>query len=233
MFAVLALGFLIGMQHALEADHVAAVTSLVSGDRNVKHMVSHGVVWGLGHTLILMIVGGGAVILGLSLEPTFSEGLELCVGVMLVFLGTHVLYRLYRDRIHFHQHRHGDQPPHFHAHSHKGERGHDHSAHQHDHPDKSWVRPLAVGVMHGLAGTAAVVVLTAAAQTTPAMGLAYIGIFGIGSVVGMAVVTAAIAVPLSFTAKALTRVNRAVQALIGTATIGVGGAILARASFFF
>lgn len=233
MLAVLALGFLIGIQHALEADHVAAVSSLVSGERDAKHMLSHGVVWGVGHTLILMIVGGGAVLLGLSLEPTFSEWLELCVGVMLVFLGGHVLYRLFRDRVHFHRHQHGAQPPHFHAHSHKGEQGHDHSRHDHAHPDTSWVRPFAVGIMHGLAGTAAVVVLTAAAQTTPAMGLAYIGIFGIGSVVGMAAITAVIAVPLSFSAKLLTRVNRAAQALIGAVTIGVGGAILARVTLLF
>lgn len=230
MFAVLALGFLIGMQHALEADHVAAVTSLVSGERNVTHMVSQGVVWGLGHTLILMTVGGGAVLLGLSLEPTFSEALELCVGAMLVFLGGHVLFRLFRDRVHFHRHQHGDRPPHLHAHSHKGERGHDHSRHDHAHPDASWVRPLAVGVMHGLAGTAAVVVLTAAAQTTPAMGLAYIGVFGIGSVVGMAAVTAVIAVPLAFSAGLLTRANRAVQVLIGFVTVGVGCVILVRAT---
>ncbi len=218
------------MQHALEADHVAAVTSLVSGERDVKHMVSQGVVWGLGHTLILMTVGGGAVLLGLSLEPTFSEALELCVGMMLVFLGGHVLFRLFRDRVHFHRHQHGDRPPHFHAHSHKGEQGHDHSRHHHAHPDASWIRPLAVGVMHGLAGTAAVVVLTAAAQTTPAMGLAYIGVFGIGSMVGMAAVTAVIAVPLAFSAGLLTRANRAVQVLIGMITVGVGCVILARAT---
>lgn len=221
------------MQHALEADHVAAVSSLVSGERDAKHMVSHGVVWGLGHTLILMLVGGGAVLLGLSLTPTFSGWLELCVGVMLVLLGGHVLFRLFRDRVHFHRHHHDGQPPHFHAHSHKGEEGHDHSRHDHPHPDTSWVRPLAVGIMHGLAGTAAVVVLTAAAQTTPARALAYIGIFGIGSVVGMAAITAVIAVPLSLSAKLLTRANRAVQALIGMVTIGVGGAILARTTLLF
>ncbi len=233
MLAVLALGFLIGVQHAFEADHVAAVSSLVSGERSAKHMVSLGAIWGLGHTLILMLVGGGAVLLGLAVEPTFAEWLELCVGLMLVLLGAHVLYRLYRDRVHFHRHRHGTEPPHLHAHSHRGEHGHDHSRHHHVHPDTAWVRPLAVGVMHGLAGTAAVVVLTAAAQTTPQMGLAYIGLFGLGSIVGMAAVTAIIAVPLAFSAKLLTRANYAVQAVIGLVTVGVGGAILTRATVLF
>ena len=234
MLAVIALGFIIGMQHALEADHVAAVSSLVSGKKRVSEMAWHGAVWGLGHTAILMTVGGGAVLLGISLEPKFSNGLEFLVGVMLVLLGAHVLYRLARDRIHLHRHRHGDAPPHFHAHSHKGEHlGHVHSAHQHAHPDKSWVRPLFVGVMHGLAGTAAVVVLTAAAQTTPAMGMAYIAVFGVGSILGMILVTFLIAVPISLTARSLTWANRVLQLAIGMITIGVGWAILARTTALF
>jgi cytochrome c biogenesis protein CcdA len=234
MFGVLTLGFAIGMQHALEADHVAAVSSLVSGDRNVKHMAMRGAVWGLGHTLVLMVVGGAAVIMGLSLQPGFANGLELCVGVMLIFLGAHVLYRLARERVHFHSHEHADGSVHFHAHSHKGERiDHDASGHRHEHPDKRWVRPLLVGVMHGLAGTAAVVVLTAAAQTTPAMGLVYIGVFGLGSIVGMVAVTALIAVPISLTAQSLTRLNRVLQVVVGTLTIGVGGAIALRTAALF
>lgn len=234
MFGVLTLGFAIGMQHALEADHVAAVSSLVSGDRSVKHMAMRGAVWGLGHTLVLMVVGGAAVIMGLSLRPGFSNGLELCVGVMLIFLGAHVLYRLARERIHFHSHRHSDGSIHFHAHSHKGEQlEHAESHHRHEHPDKRWVRPLLVGVMHGLAGTAAVVVLTASAQTTPAMGLAYIAIFGLGSIVGMAMVTALIAVPISMTARSLTRMNRFLQVVVGTLTMGIGGAIALRTSALF
>ncbi|MEM9728128.1 MAG: sulfite exporter TauE/SafE family protein [Myxococcota bacterium] len=234
MSAILALGFAIGMQHALEADHVAAVSSLVSGDRSMKSMVSHGALWGAGHTLILMVVGGAAVLLGLSLHPSFSNGLEFCVGLMLVMLGSHVLYRLWRDRVHFHRHRHGDRPPHFHAHSHKGERAaHHQSGHHHEHPDRSWIRPLVVGVMHGLAGTAAVVVLTAAAQTTPTMGLAYIGVFGAGSIAGMVAVTALIAVPMWLTASALTRMNRVLQGAIGAITISIGGTILVRTSILF
>lgn len=234
MLGVLTLGFAIGMQHALEADHMAAVSSLVSGERSVRHMAFHGAVWGLGHTVILMVIGGAAVVLGLSLEPAFSNGLELCVGLMLILLGAHVIYRMARDRVHFHVHRHHDGSTHFHVHSHKDERvTHARSGHHHEHPDRSWIRPLMVGMMHGLAGTAAVVVLTAAAQTTPAMGLAYIGVFGIGSVVGMTAVTTVIAVPISMTAATLTHLNRALQVLIGIATIAVGGAVVLRAYALF
>ncbi len=233
MFAVLALGFAIGMQHAFEADHVAAVSSLMSGRRDLRAMALHGVVWGLGHTLILMVVGGAAITLGIALEPSFSNALEFGVGIMLLLLGAHVLYRLSRERVHFHRHQHADGE-HFHAHSHKGEQvEHRASNHHHSHPERSWLRPLLVGSMHGLAGTAAVVVLTAAAQTTPAMGLAYIAVFGIGSIVGMAAVSSVIAVPLSLTAGTLTRANGALQLVIGAITIGIGGAIVIRTSTLF
>ena len=233
MLAVLALGFAIGMQHALEADHVAAVSSLISERSGVRQMARHGAVWGLGHTLVLILVGGAAVVLGVSLEP-FSNGLEFVVGVMLVLLGAHVLYRLARERVHFHSHRHESKRPHFHSHSHKGESGpHAHSDHAHTHPDRTWVRPLVVGVMHGLAGTAAVVVLTATAQTTPAMGLLYIAVFGVGSLVGMVALTSLIAVPMSLTSNALTWLNRTLQAFIGIVTIGVGGSILWRTALLF
>jgi cytochrome c biogenesis protein CcdA len=232
MFGVLTLGFAIGMQHALEADHLAAVSSLVSGHKNIREMAWLGAVWGLGHSLILMVIGGAAVLLGLSLQ--FSNWLELGVGIMLILLGAHVFYRLARERVHLHRHRHDGGPAHFHAHSHKGEHvDHEESSHEHEHPDQSWVRPLFVGVMHGLAGTAAVVVLAAAAQTTPAMGLAYIGVFGLGSIVGMAAVTSVIALPISLTARTLTSTNRVLQLLIGAVTIGVGGAILVRTSMLF
>jgi sulfite exporter TauE/SafE len=234
MFGVLTLGFAIGMQHALEADHVAAVSSVVSGDRGVRSMAMRGAVWGLGHTLVLMVVGGAAVVMGLSLSPRFTNGLEFCVGLMLILLGAHVLYRLARERVHFHSHRHEDGSTHFHAHSHRGEsRAHDPSNHNHEHPDKRWVRPLLVGVMHGLAGTAAVVVITAAAQTTPAVGIAYIAVFGVGSIVGMAAVTAIIAIPISMTARSLTRINRVLQVTVGTLTMGIGGAIALRTSELF
>lgn len=233
MFAVLALGFAIGMQHALEADHIAAVSTLVAEKRGMKQMARHGAIWGLGHTLILMLVGGTAVVLGVSLEP-FSNGLEFAVGVMLILLGTHVLYRLSRERVHLHSHRHGGKGLHFHAHSHKGEsRPHAESDHDHAHPDRSWVRPLAVGAMHGLAGTAAVVVLTAAAQTTPTMGLLYIAVFGAGSLIGMVALTSLIAVPMTLTANTLTWLNRTLQAFIGIVTIGVGGVILGRTALLF
>lgn len=137
MFSILALGFLIGMQHALEADHVAAVASIASGERSVRRIVRHGVAWGAGHTLTLLVIGGGVVVLGSAVPEHFAQALEFLVGVMLILLGGWVLYRLARERIHFHFHRHrdGNDVKHLHAHSHAGEDGpHDPDRHDHTHP---------------------------------------------------------------------------------------------------
>lgn len=229
MLSILAVGFLIGMQHALEVDHIAAVSSLVCDKRGIRRIASHGAIWGLGHTLILSLVGGTAVLLKTSIGPDFSVGIELVVGVMLVLLGAHVFYRLWRDRVHIHRHRHADGTVHLHAHSHAGEISpHTPGAHRHIHPDRGWLRTLAVGVIHGLAGTAALLVLTATSMDTPALGLLYILLFGIGSIVGMAVLSAAIAVPISLSAKTFAVANRGLQSVIGLATMGIGGIIIAR-----
>src|SRR5579872_4101502 len=118
MFGVLWLGFLLGMQHALEADHVAAVSSIAARRTDVRDIVKHGLTWGLGHTLTLFVFGGAAILIGQAIPERFSRPLETAVGVMLVGLGAHVLWRMKRDRVHFHLHRHGDGTQHVHAHSH-------------------------------------------------------------------------------------------------------------------
>lgn len=211
------------MQHAVEADHVAAVAAIASRRTSVRNIVRHGAVWGLGHTLTLMAFAGVAVFLGLQINDRLAHGLEAGVGVMLVLLGAHVLYRLWKDRIHFHAHRHGDGTVHIHAHSHKDEtRAHDPARHEHEHPERLPVRTLLVGMMHGLAGSAALVVLTSASMDTPTMGFAYVTLFGIGSIAGMAALSALIAVPLSYTARALTVANRFLRVGIGFGTILLG-----------
>ena len=229
MLSVLAVGFLIGMQHALEADHIAAVSSLVCGKSGIRRIARDGAIWGIGHALILGLVGGAAVLLKASIGPGFSVGIELIVGIMLVLLGAHVFYRLWRDRVHIHMHRHADGTLHAHVHSHAGEAlPHAHSAHRHGHPDRSWLRTLAVGIVHGLAGTAALLVLTATSMETPMLGFLYILLFGAGSIAGMAALSAAIAIPISFTAKTFMSANKGLRGLVGMATMGIGGVIIAR-----
>src|SRR4051812_17620524 len=132
MFGVLGLGFLLGMQHALEADHIAAVSSIAARRSDVRDIVKHGLTWGLGHTVTLFVFAGAAILLGHAIPEHLMRTLETAVGIMLVALGAHVLWRLWRDRLHFHVHRHGDGTQHIHIHSHAGEIvAHRHSAHAH------------------------------------------------------------------------------------------------------
>ena len=227
MLEVLFLGFLIGLRHALEADHVAAVASLASAEKSVGRIVAHGVVWGIGHSATLLAVGGAVVLLGVSMPERLAVWLELAVGVMLIGLGAWVLIRLARDRIHFHAHRHHGSVVHFHAHSHAGENTpHDAARHDHVHaPGLPW-RTLLVGVMHGMAGSAALLLLTAASFTSAPLGLLYIALFGAGSVVGMAALSAVIAVPMRYSAGMMSWSRHALQATIGGATVVLGAVMV-------
>ena len=147
MFGILGLGFLLGMQHALEADHIAAVSSIAARRSHVADIVKHGLTWGLGHTLTLFVFAGAAILLGHAIPESVARPIETAVGLMLIGLGAHVLWRLWRDRVHFHRHGHGDGTVHFHAHSHAGETSpHARAAHAHDHGFR-W-RTLLVGLMH-------------------------------------------------------------------------------------
>jgi hypothetical protein len=221
MFGILGLGFLLGMQHALEADHIAAVSSIAARRSHVADIVKHGLTWGLGHTLTLFVFAGAAILLGRAIPDSVAQPLETAVGVMLIGLGTHVLWRLRRDRVHFHQHGHGDGTVHIHAHSHAGETTpHLRSAHAHEHGFR-W-RTLLVGLMHGMAGSAALLVLTVTQASSPAAGLGYIALFGVGSMIGMGALSTVIAIPLVASARWLTWANRGLQAAVGLVTIAIG-----------
>ncbi len=220
---VLVFGLLVGMQHALEADHLAAVATLVAREPDKKRVVRQGVFWGLGHTLTLLAFGGAVMVVGLALSETTVHGLEAAVGVMLVALGLDLLRRLWKDRVHFHAHRHAPQDaPHFHAHSHHGESGpHDRDAHRHEHRPLP-LRALLVGMVHGLAGSAALVLLTLQQVGDPWIGLLYVLVFGLGSVAGMGALSWAVSLPLRFTGGQLTAGHRALTAGVALASIGLG-----------
>jgi hypothetical protein len=221
MFGILGLGFLLGMQHALEADHIAAVSSIAARRSQVGDIVRHGLTWGLGHTLTLFAFAGAALLLGRAIPESMARPIETAVGIMLVGLGSHVLWRLWRDRVHFHRHGHGDGTVHFHVHSHAGEVvPHARTAHAHEHGFR-W-RTLLVGLMHGMAGSAALLVLTVSQASTPAVGLGYVALFGIGSMIGMGALSTLIAVPLAVTARWLTFANHGLQGAVGVVTIAIG-----------
>src|SRR6267378_2083476 len=230
MFGILGLGFLLGMQHALEADHIAAVSSIAARRSHVADIVKHGLTWGLGHTLTLFIFAGAAILLGRAIPEGIARPIETAVGLMLVGLGAHVLWRLWRDRVHFHQHGHGDGTVHFHAHSHAGETSpHARTAHAHDHGFR-W-RTLLVGLMHGMAGSAALLVLAVSQASSPAAALGYIALFGIGSMVGMGARSMVIAVPLAVSARWLTWANNGLQGAVGVITVAIGATAIVATVF--
>ena len=222
MLVILGLGFLLGMQHALEADHIAAVSSIAARRTSVWDIVKHGLTWGLGHTLTLFAFAGAAILLGHAIPEHIAQPLEAAVGIMLIALGANVLWRLWHDRVHFHQHQHGDGTRHIHAHSHAHEKNpHERSAHAHEHGFR-W-RSLLVGLMHGMAGSAALLVLAVAQVANPVYGLLYVFLFGIASMFGMGALSTVIAVPLAASARWLTWADRALQGTVGMVTIGIGG----------
>ena len=230
MFGILGFGFLLGMQHALEADHIAAVSSIAARRANLGDIVKHGLTWGLGHTITLFVFAGAAILLGHAIPEHISGPMETAVGIMLVGLGAHVLWRLWRDRVHFHQHRHGDGTEHFHLHSHAADVvPHQRSSHAHTHGFR-W-RTLLVGLMHGMAGSAALLVLAVTQAASPADGLMYVLLFGVGSMVGMGALSALIAVPLVVSARWLTWANRALQGVVGIVTIGIGAMTIYATAF--
>src|SRR3954454_19989152 len=221
MFGILGLGFLLGMQHALEADHIAAVSSIAARRTHISDIVKHGLTWGVGHTLTLFAFAGAAILLGRAIPETVARPIEAAVGLMLIGLGANVLWRLWRDRVHFHRHGHGDGTVHFHAHSHAGEIApHARAAHRHEHGIR-W-RTLLVGLMHGMTGSAALLVLTVSQAPSPAVGLGYVALFGVGSMIGMGALSSLIAVPLAVSARWLTSVNSALQGAVGVLTVAIG-----------
>jgi ABC-type nickel/cobalt efflux system permease component RcnA len=230
MATILFFGFLVGMRHALEADHVAAVATLASRSSSLRQSLRLGFAWGLGHSATLFAVGFAVLLVDGVVPVEIARWLEGLVGVMLVFLGADVIRRMLRDRVHFHSHRHGSVL-HFHAHSHReGRHGvgrpHDDTAHDHQHPRGLSGRALIVGLVHGLAGSAALVLLTLEAMESLWMGLAYMALFGVGSILGMAVLSCAIALPLRLAAKRATWAYNGLTAALGLFTIGLGFKIL-------
>jgi ABC-type nickel/cobalt efflux system permease component RcnA len=158
-------------------------------------------------------------VLGWAIPETIAQPLEVAVGAMLVGLGTHVLWRLWRDRVNFYRHR--DAAPHTRAHSRAGDRVPNGSAGDEPAHEFRW-RSLAVGLMHGMAGSAALLVLAISQVTDPMQGMAYVVLFGLGSMIGMGAPSGVIAAPLVATARLLTWMNRGLRAAVGLVTVGIG-----------
>ena len=221
--SVLLLGFLIGMRHALESDHLAAVAALATRAESVRRTMRLGMTWGVGHTVTLFLLGSVVLLVDGVVPERFANGLEFAVGVMLIFLGLDVLRRMRAQRVHFHVHEHEDGVRHFHAHAHDGRVPHAEDPHRHAHPRNLTLRALLVGMVHGAAGTAALVLLTLQTIHDAWLGMLYILLFGAGSILGMGLISAIIAVPLAATAgRGLRRYHAALQYAIGSLTLAYG-----------
>ena len=229
--SILVVGLLLGMQHATEADHLAAVATLATRQSSLAQTLRQGLAWGIGHTLTLMLFGGAVFVLGQAISPGLEQALETAVGIMLVVLGVDVSRRLVRERIHFHPHRHDAGAEHVHAHSHRGDARHDVAPHRHAHMKRWPLRALAVGMMHGLAGSAALVMLSLKAAPSLSLGLGYIAVFGLGSIAGMALLSVVVALPLRLSAGYLVGLHRGMTALVGVFSCALGVSIVVETGY--
>jgi hypothetical protein len=227
IWSLLAFGALVGMQHALEADHLAAVAALSARPSTRRGLILRGAWWGLGHTVALFAICGSVLLLGLSLGDGLQTTLEFAVGIMVSGLGLNVLWTVYRRRIHFHAHKHDGGVRHLHAHSHEAERKRDHadSAHEHRHPRLGFVKALTIGLMHGAAGSGALLVLLVAAANSAGMALAYIACFGLGSMAGMAALSFVASFPLNAAARGARWLHTTTMATIGLFALAIGANI--------
>ena len=227
------------MRHATDADHVIAISTIVSRQRSMRSAAMIGALWGLGHTLTVVLVGGAIILFTITIPPRVGLAMEFAVGVMLVLLGVLNLTGLnlwIRDNaapgspLHGHTHAHGDY-----AHSHV--HGHEQGAHGHreEQTPQAWldrklggiglyqaVRPLVVGIVHGLAGSAAVALLVLTAIDDPKWGMLYLFLFGVGTVAGMMLITLAIAAPLTYSMGRFPRFNAYLRVASGLLSLGFG-----------
>lgn len=214
--AVLGVGFVLGLQHAVEADHLAAVSTIVSEKKSLLAASLAGGLWGVGHTIALFVVGALVILLKLQISDSVESQLEAGVGVMLVILGLNALRKLYTTHFHAHVHEHGErQHVHFHDHNEAAAESH------HGFSPRS----ILIGMVHGVAGSAALMLLIVPTISSPIVGLLYILIFGIGSIGGMMVMSFLIGLPLHFTANRFDILNKGIRLCAGLFSFGLGAVI--------
>ena len=219
--SLLVVGILLGVRHALDPDHLAAVASISTSSRNLLDGLKQAAAWGIGHTATLLLFGGAALVLGLTVPENLALVLEFAVGVMLILLGADVLRRIMKERIHIHDHDHVDGASHLHVHSHAQV-----DRHKHSHSPLIPLRALIVGLLHGLAGSAALLLLTVAAAPSIMSGITYILVFGFGSILGMGLLSIVIALPLQLSSNRFEGAQRKFRLGISIVTIILGLSIL-------
>jgi MFS family permease len=219
ILSLLALGFGLGLKHALDADHLAAVSTIATQRRSLLSSSLVGAFWGLGHTISLMIAGVLIILLHLEIGTRTSQALEFCVALMLVGLGISALWKLVRGgRIHVHAHEHVG---HWHAHPHLHDGKHRDEPHTH-HGFKAGARPVLIGMVHGMAGSAALTLVIITTIPSATIGFLYIAIFGVGSIGGMMIMSMLFALPARLMELRFARVNLAMRGVAGVFSLGFG-----------
>jgi len=242
LLTVIGVGFLLGIRHATDPDHVIAVSTIVSRQRHIRHAGLIGMLWGVGHTVTIVLVGTAIILFNLVIPPRVGLAMELAVGLMLILLGVLNLSgatQWITDRftpldgpgavIHSHTHRHGEVE-HAHVHSHQPD--------VHLHLDEKprgpaqrlfervglyqLLRPLAVGIVHGLAGSAAVALLVLTTIRDPRWAVAYLLVFGVGTIAGMMLITMILGAPFAYTGRRFSNLNRGLGLVSGMASVAFG-----------
>ena len=216
-FSVLLIGFMLGLQHAIEADHLAAVSTIVSEKKSLVTASLVGGLWGVGHTVSLFAVGVLVILLKLQISETTEARLEAVVGAMLILLGLNALRKLFKGKMHVHVHEHGERE-HVHIHAHKDSSEESHHGFS--------ARSVLIGMVHGLAGSAALMLLIVPTISSPLVGLLYILVFGVGSIGGMMAMSFLIGLPVQFTAERFAAANKAIRLVAGVFSFALGAVIV-------
>lgn len=223
LFAILGVGLLFGLKHAMEVDHVVAVSTIVSQHRNVLRSAVVGALWGIGHTASLLVIGVIVLSLRIAIPEQVSTWLEFCVALMIIGLGVVALWRSLRNKDHVHVHEHShDGVSHVHIHFHEPETRHQ-QAQPHDHAVSAvGLKPVLIGTMHGLAGSGALTLLVLTQINSSLVGFFYLAIFGVGSIVGMILMSGLIGLPFALTGRNVGRLHRHLQTAAAGISIAFG-----------
>ena len=225
VMAVLGIGLVFGLKHATEVDHVVAISTIVSRHKNVFHSALVGALWGAGHTASLLIVAAVVLTLHVAIPERVSGWFELGVALMIIALGISALRRTLRKNahVHVHQHKH-DGLSHTHIHFHENETRHEpalQSQHSHALSHLGW-KPLLIGMMHGLAGSGALTLLVVTQISSSWVGFFYVATFGLGSILGMLLMSGLIGLPFAFSSRKLTDLHQGLQTLAAVFSICFG-----------
>jgi ABC-type nickel/cobalt efflux system permease component RcnA len=234
--AVLSIGLLFGLKHATEVDHVVAISTIVSRHKNVFRSAVVGALWGAGHTVSLLIVGVIVLLLRVAIPERVSGWLEFGVALMIISLGVSALWRATRtnSEVHVHQHSH-DGLSHTHVHFHEDENKHNPktaAAHSHAVSRIGW-KPVLIGMMHGLAGSGALTLLVLTQISSALLGLLYVATFGVGSILGMLLMSGLIGLPFAFTSGRLNHIHQGLQTVAAVFSICFGVWYAYKSASFF